>query len=148
MLIRRAEKQDAQALVIILAQMGSDYIRTVAEIENRIEAFHRSDDQLLVAEIDQKIVGLIAFGCYTQFRLQGCCCHIDTLVIDADYRGRGVGKCLLQKAEEYALKMGATEIETTSANHRIADGTHDFYKGLGYQNHIDIDCAYFAKSMD
>lgn len=145
MIIRDAAKNDAPALAILLAQMGSVYKRTAEEIENRIDTFKNSEDQLLVAETDNKVVGVIAFGCYDQFRLQGCCCHIDTLVIDAPYRGKGVGKKLMAQAEAYAHKRGATEIETTSANHRIIDGTHAFYKALGYKNHIDIDCAYFAK---
>lgn len=146
MIIRKSKKSDAPALMHLLAQMGSTYVRTLEQIENRIDTFEHGDDQLLVAEIDHAIVGVIAFGCYEQFRLQGCCCHIDTLVIDAPYRGQGIGKKLLQHAETYAIKKGATEIETTSANHRIADGTHAFYKALGYKNHLDIDCAYFAKA--
>ena len=145
MMIRPATKKDAEALKHLLAQMGSGYERSVDEIKNRLTAFEHSEDQLLVAEMDQNIVGVIAFGCYQQFRLQGCCCHIDTLVIDAPYRGKGIGKQLMFKAEAYAKEQGATEIETTSANHRIPDGTHAFYKSLGYKNHLDIDCAYFAK---
>ena len=145
MIIRHATMQDAGALRNLLAQMGSNYERSVDDITNRLSAFERSEDQLLVAEVDNQLVGVIAFGCYQQFRLQGCCCHIDTLVIDAPSRGKGIGKQLMLKAEAYAREHGATEIETTSANHRILDGTHAFYKSLGYKNHIDIDCAYFAK---
>ena len=145
MIIRDATLQDAGALRNLLAQMGSNYERSIDEIKNRLNAFAHSDDQLLVAEKDKQIVGVIAFGCYQQFRLQGCCCHIDTLVIDAPYRGCGIGKQLMLKAEAYAHEHGATEIEATSANHRIQDGTHAFYASLGYKNHIDIDCAYFAK---
>ena len=145
MIIRHATKEDAVALRDLLAQMGSNYERTLDEIKNRLDVFEHSHDQLLVAEKEGKLLGVIAFGCYDQFRLQGCCCHIDTLVVDAPSRGMGVGKQLMMMAEAYARERGATEIETTSANHRIPGGTHAFYQSLGYKNHIEIDCAYFAK---
>ncbi|MCH9763845.1 MAG: hypothetical protein K0U24_06450 [Gammaproteobacteria bacterium] len=48
-------------------------------------------------------------------------------------------------AEHYASTHGAKTIELISANHRKKDGTHAFYQSLAYQNHIALDCAYFAK---
>jgi N-acetylglutamate synthase-like GNAT family acetyltransferase len=145
MIIRHALPEDAPKLVPLLAQMGDVYQRTSDELYNRIMAFNRERQQLLVAEEIGKIIGVIAFGCYEQFRLQGCCCHIDTLVIDDTYRGKGVGKALLLKAEAYANEQGATEIELTTANFRRKTGTHDFYKAQGYDDHIEIDCSYFVK---
>ena len=126
--------------------MGAVYQRDVHEIENRIQSFiNLARHELWVAEDESGIKGFIAFGCYEQFRLQGCCCHIDTLVVDKTYHGQGLGKALIEVAEAYAITQGATEIELTTANHRMADGTHAFYKAIGYQDHIDIDCSYFAK---
>ena len=143
--IRAATQEDAPELVVLLAQMGDEYQRSVEELENRIASFNKARHQLLVAEDNNKIVGFIAFGCYEQFRLQGCCCHIDTLVVDKSCRGKGVGKALVQIAEQYAKQEGATEIELTTANYRRAHGTHDFYKAIGYLDHQDIDCSYFVK---
>lgn len=148
MKIRHAAQQDAPILRTLLAQMGENYQRSIEEIENRIQSFVSARHQLLVAEIDGVIVGFIAFGCYEQFRLQGCCCHIDTLVVDKACRGQGVGKALINVAEQYAKTEGATEIELTTANYRRAHGTHAFYKAIGYQDHIDIDCSYFVKQRD
>lgn len=146
--IRTAKKEDAPQLVILLAQMGDVYHRTIDELENRILSFNKERHQLLIAEDNDRIIGLIAFGCYEQFRLQGCCCHIDTLVVDKDYRGKGAGKALVEIAEQYAKKQGATEIELTTANYRKAHGTHNFYKAIGYSDHLDIDCTYFVKQKD
>ncbi len=145
MIIRQATKEDAKQLVSLLAQMGAIYQRNAMEISTRISAFNQNNHQLLVAEENSRLIGVIAFGCYEQFRLQGCCCHIDTLVIDACSRGKGIGKQLLLRAEEYANEHGATEIELTTANHRRASGTHAFYKARGYKDHLAIDCTYFVK---
>ncbi len=145
MIIRDARLQDSAELQQLLLQMGSIYDRTIQEIEDRILAFNREGHQLLVVEENHKILGMIAFGCYQQFRLQGCCCHIDTLVVDQNVRHQGVGKILLLRAEQYAHEHGATEIELTTANHRKITGTHAFYKAQGYQDHLAIDCSYFVK---
>lgn len=146
MIIRDAKLSDAPVMQQLLLQLGSNYQRSVEEIENRIQTYHlQSRQRLLVAELEGKVVGLIAFGCYEQFRLQGCCCHIDTLVVDATCRGKGVGKALVEIAEQYAKEQGATEIELTTANSRRAHGTHDFYKTIGYMDHLEIDCTYFVK---
>lgn len=143
--IRPAVQQDAPVLKMLLAQMGKAYQRSVEQIEDRIQSFSLARHQLLVAEVDSVVMGFIAFGCYEQFRLQGCCCHIDTLVVDKACRGNGVGKALVVVAEQYAKAQGATEIELTTANYRRAHGTHSFYKAIGYHDHLDIDCTYFAK---
>lgn len=144
--LRLAVVSDASHLKDLLVQMGSAYARNQDDIENRIQSFiHLARHELWVAEEGSMIKGFIAFGCYEQFRLQGCCCHIDTLVVDKAYHGEGIGKALVEIAEAYAKAQGATEIELTTANHRMADGTHAFYKAIGYQDHIDIDCSYFAK---
>lgn len=143
--IRHATPNDAEALQSLLEQMGSNYKRSLDEISARIAAFDREHNELLVAIENDIIMGVIAFGCYEQFRLQGCCCHIDTLVVDAKHRGKGIGKQLLLKAEEYARLHGATEIELTTANFRQVTGTHAFYKSSGYKDHLEIDCTYFVK---
>lgn len=145
--IRPARQADASSLSELLAQMGVNYKRTSKEIKDRISAYQRDSHQLLVAEESGKIIGLIAFACYEQFRLQGCCCHIDTLVIDVNYRDRGIGRKLLICAERYAKENGATEIELTTANLRRKNGTHDFYKRMGYIDHLEMDCSYFAKQV-
>ncbi len=145
--IRPATLEDAPVLQKLLRQLGPEYTRNLKEIENRIQAFTELPrQQLLLAVNDaQNIMGMIAFGFYEQFRLQGCCCHIDTLVIDSAYRGQGVGKFLVEVAEKQSSKEEATEIELTTANYRKAHGTHDFYTSIGYANHSDIDCSYFVK---
>lgn len=145
-IIRLAVIADAPDLQRLLLQMGSHYQRTLLDIENRILSFELlARNYLFVAELEGKIVGVIAFGYYEQFRLQGCCCHIDTLIVDSTCRGLGIGKKLIEFAEADAKKMGATEIELTTANFRRAHGTHDFYHSLGYEDHVKIDCTYFAK---
>ncbi len=141
--IRDAKPCDASQLILLLAQMG--YTLTLQEMEARIQAFTAERHRLLVIDDGPKVIAAIAFGCYEQLRLTGNCCHIDTLVVDKNHRAQGLGKQLIALAEQYAIAHGAKNIELISANHRKKDGTHAFYEALDYENHIALDCAYFAK---
>ncbi len=141
--IREAKISDAEQLILLLSQMG--YVLTLEEMEARIEAFKIKYHRLLVIDDASHVIAVIAFGCYEMLRLSGCCCHIDALVVDNHHRGKGLGKQLVSLAEEYAIAHGANTVELISANHRKKDGTHAFYTSLDYDNHIALDCAYFAK---
>ncbi|NCT56424.1 MAG: GNAT family N-acetyltransferase [Legionella sp.] len=143
MLIRAAHENDTVQLCQLLEQLN--YSMDSTAMRARIEAFQKDRHHLLVIEKNDLIIAVIAFGCYEQLRLPGCCCHIDALIIDQDHRNQGLGKKLVAEAEAYALKYGAHTIELISANHRIKTGTHAFYHALGYKNHVGLDCAYFAK---
>ncbi|MDF1684091.1 MAG: GNAT family N-acetyltransferase [Legionellaceae bacterium] len=143
MIIRDAHEDDTLQLCQLLSQLNYDM--DLNTMETRIQAFQQDRHHLLVIEQNHHIIAAIAFGCYEQLRLPGCCCHIDALIIHHDHRNQGLGKKLVAVAEEYALKYGAKTIALTSANHRIKNGTHAFYDALGYKNHVGLDCAYFAK---
>ncbi|MDF1646227.1 MAG: GNAT family N-acetyltransferase [Legionellaceae bacterium] len=141
--IRDVKVSDAYDLIQLLSQMGYDL--TLDEMKGRIKAFKTQHHQLLVIEVSNQVIAAIAFGCYEQLRLTGRCCHIDTLVVDKQYQGQGLGKRLLSLAEHYAMEKGAKTVELISANHRKKEGTHAFYEALNYENHVALDCAYFAK---
>ena len=143
MKIREALEGDAEGLILLLSQLG--YELHFEEMKERIAAFKSTNHQLLLIEEANQVIAVIAFGCYEQLRLTGPWCHIDTLVIDMNHRGKGLGKQLIAVAEQYAVAHGAKTVELISANHRKKDGTHAFYESLAYKNHLSLDCAYFAK---
>jgi len=143
MIIRDAHENDAHQLIELLTQLN--YNMDLITMKARIEAFQKDHQELMVIEENKKIIAVIAFGCYELFRLPGCCCHIDALVVHHAHRNKGLGKKLIAIAEQYATKQGAHTIELISANYRKETGTHAFYDALGYKNHLSLDCAYFAK---
>ncbi len=145
MVIREATESDATQLVPLLAQMG--YTLSLHSMKDRIAVFNKQGHKLMLAVQGTVIVGLIAFGCYEHFRLEGCCCHIDTLVVDKNHRGCGIGKQLIAVAEKYAADQGAKTIELITANHRKVTGTHSFYESLAYKDHAKLDYTYFGKEI-
>ena len=143
--IRHAIPEDAASIQILLEQLG--YTLTVAQVLDRINAFNRDYQQLIVAEKDNTLVGCIGFGCYEHLVLPGRCCNIDTLIVEQNNRGKGIGTALVQHAEAYAVKNHCVTVELVSANHRKKTGTHRFYQDLGYRTHDEQDYTYLAKKI-
>ena len=142
MILRNASENDADQLIALMFQMG--YKMNLEQIQSRIASFSIKNHCIIVAELNNMIVGLIAFGCYEQF-IAGRCCHIDTLVVHEDFRGRGIGKQLIAFTEKYAIEQDVSVMELITANHRKSSGTHAFYESLGYKDHLAYDYSYFAK---
>lgn len=141
--VRQAIQTDAPKISVLLKQMG--YEMSVNQVMNRIQEFNRDLHQLLVAEKEGEVVGCIGFGCYEALVVDGRCCHIDALIVDRNHRGEGIGKILISHAEEYATKKDCATIDLITSNRRRETGTHAFYRGLGYQDHVTRDYSYFSK---
>ena len=93
---------------------------------------------VLVARLDDKIVGVAVLHINTQLSMDGFIKHngpsgsIEMLIVDKDFRGRGIGKALVKSAEEYFVHSGCVRIEIEYLeNNRTAA---EVYRKLGYLN--------------
>lgn len=68
-------------------------------------------------------------------------------MVDEDIRGQGIGRQLMEEAENLARSKGCKIIELTSGLRRAKEGTHEFYKALGYQNEGQMAKLYLCKKM-
>jgi GNAT superfamily N-acetyltransferase len=120
---------DAGAVAALATQLG--YPSTEAEIRRRYEWIERDDDsRLLVAEHhDGRVVGWI----HAQ---KTCMLEADPrteiwgLVVDETARGRGVGRRLLEAAEQWAREQGLTVV--TLRSNSLREAARAFYEHLGY----------------
>lgn len=144
-MIREAHLQDANAVQALLQQLG--YSATLLEINNRMQAFANTAHRIFVAERDQQVVGLLSLGLYEQLWTSGPCCRIDTIVVEESYRGKGIGKQLLQRAEHYANENACKIIDLITSDKRKQDGTHAFYSSLGFNDHHHYGFSYFCKEL-
>ena len=55
---------------------------------------------------------------------------VENVVVDPQWRRRGVGKALLKHAVRVADDAGCYKLQLTSSNQR--DGAHRFYEQLGF----------------
>ncbi|WP_242634692.1 GNAT family N-acetyltransferase [Bacillus timonensis] len=101
------------------------------------------DYQTLLASYDGKIVGMIGMvkGYYYEF--DGFYVRILALVVDSNYRNKGIGKKILEEAEYWARTIGAIGIGLNSGNRTERMKAHKFYKNMGY---VEKSIG-FAKSL-
>jgi len=128
--IREAQLKDAPAIARLVTQLG--YPTSSAEMEMRLQIFlARADYITLVAEVSGDVVALV--GAYLAYGLEltGTYGRLTGLVVDEPWRGRGIGKLLMEHLEQRLKKKGVMLLILTSGKHRTE--SHHFYKKLGYE---------------
>ena len=103
--IRRADVEDVPALQAFWAVAGENASRPgddAALVENLLR---RDADAILVAEVDGEIVGTVIAG------WDGWRAHLYRLAVDPDSRGQGIGRLLMQAAEERLRSLGAIRFD-------------------------------------
>jgi GNAT superfamily N-acetyltransferase len=103
----------------------------------------RSDQQLLVAELDGHPVGWV-HAVISEHVESGAFVLIGGLVVDRNHRRKGIGSMLIAQAEAWARQQGCSIVRLWSSSVRTA--SHRFYEDLGYTN---IKTQYsFMKAID
>ena len=128
-----AERADApmaaaiERLVRQLSSSASPPIPTLDELRAMVES---SATTLLLARAgDGRIVGMLAL---VVFRIPtGVRAWIEDVVVDADFRGKGLGEALTKRALDLALSRGARTVELTSRPNRVA--ANQLYRKLGFE---------------
>ncbi len=138
--IRPAEDPDASRLAELLTQLG--YPVTAGTVRQRM-AYWRPDpmSRILVAEVGEHIVGSVSLHAIPYFERTGRWLRIESLVVDEDARGTGIGRALLAAAEGAAPEWDCLAVEVTSARSRV--GAHAFYGALGYADVCDRSGRFF-----
>ena len=140
-LIRTARADDADAIVRLTADLGYDV--APADAAARLSRMlTRADQEFLVAEIEGRPVGWIHLG-VVEYIETGAFAVINGLVVDSRDRGQGIGRLLLERAEDWAKERGVSIVRLWSTTSR--ERAHRFYERLGYTR---IKTQYsFAKAV-
>lgn len=145
-IIRKATISDVKELLPLLDQLG--YSTSKEELTKRFNDFCSIDGYgVAVAWHTNKIVGFVAWSKSKLFVSYSVRIHVEGLVVDKEYRGKAVGKKLMQFVENYARSLGPAIIDLTSGQRRANDGTHQFYANLGYKNEGLMAKLYLRKEM-
>src|SRR5687768_14398831 len=114
--IRIARPEDAPAAAELLALLG--YPSQVTDVERRISGSAISEGTVVfVADSANHVVGLLSFHCIPLFHADEPLGRITSLVVDPDYRQRGIGRLLVAAAEEFAWRCRCIRVEVTSGDH-------------------------------
>ena len=128
--IRDAALADCADIATLLGELG--YQATEQFTRAQLARFSsRPDAKVLVAENEDKVVGVLCLQIIPLFHLSEGLGRITTLVVSSRCTRHGIGRRLVEHAEAFAWEHGCARIEITSGDHR--SGAHAFYEAIGYE---------------
>ena len=120
--------ENSDAVRRLLKQLG--YPVSSQELDTRIEHIRAGGGEIFVAKDQDHIAGCI--NTYIDVRLaEGICGEVVSLVVDRNYRGNGLGKQLLDHAEQWLLQQGCKNLRVRANAKR--HGANQFYVDAGYE---------------
>lgn len=127
--VRPMTQADLPSVEPLLAQLGYDIAPD--EAAHRLAAVVAAPGHCLdVAERDGRVVAFIHF--YARAAIEKPPeVIVQALVVDAGLRGGGIGRHLMQRAENWAADNGYPSVALGTQTSR--DDAHAFYERLGYQ---------------
>lgn len=125
-LFRTYQTGDLPALIPLMSQLG--YTHTEQSLSENITAVRNAGGKILVAEYNGEIVGCVS--AILDVRLaEGIQGEIVSLVVNNNNRGLGLGKGLVNTAENWLGQHSSTiRVRANS----IRDNAHRFYESIGY----------------
>lgn len=131
--LRPARPADAPGLAPLLAALG--YPATADAITGRLAALAASDSGglTLVAEAGGRLLGFATLHVTPVLHRPTAVGRITALAVHPEAREAGIGRRLVEAAEERFLAAGLGLIELTSGESRRE--AHEFYRHLGYAPH-------------
>ena len=138
--IRAARTDDAEEVTALLAELGYPD-NTVEDVRARLSGWA---GRVLVADDAGRVAGVVAVAVLPHFERAGSWGRIVAIVVGDAWRGMGLGRLLVDAAEQAARELGCVAMEVTSARHRVR--AHHFYRTLGFEDRCDRS-ARFLKSL-
>lgn len=127
--IRIAVHDDAENIEPMICQWTRTDKRR-ERVESIREAVKRDGHEIIVAELEGRIIGVLHLIIYPDVMLGGQNSHIVFLLVDKDHSRKGVGSKLLEKAIETAKEKGATEMHVDT----IYSEAEQFYRERGFKD--------------
>ena len=126
--IRQIKSQDSEVVTQLTSQLG--YPLSEVQIVKNIQAILSSKDHdAFVAVHENQVVGWIGVEQTIMIEMAPYC-EINGLVIDERFRGKGIGKLLIEKAKQWAKEKGNDRLRLRCNVKRKE--THLFYQHLGF----------------
>lgn len=128
-MIRTALVSDAETISKLSDQLG--YAATKESTEKYLQLLQPLEqDVVYVAVSDKEVIGWMHV--FKTVRIEsGIFCEIGGLVVDEKFRGKGIGKMLVEKAKEWATEKGSNKLRVRSNIQREA--TKNFYLHSGFR---------------
>jgi GNAT superfamily N-acetyltransferase len=127
--IRDAKPSDAPRLVKLIHELGHEIDEK--RVRKNLAALKKTGETPLVATLDKQVVGMCGVGRRVVIHRPAPLGRITALVVTRDAQDHGIGRMLVEAAENWMRKEGCQLVEVTSNDRRTA--AHAFYRHLGYE---------------
>jgi GNAT superfamily N-acetyltransferase len=127
--LRDAKASDAPRLAELIHFLGHEVGEKA--VRKNLAALKKVGETPLVATLDKQVVGMIGLHRMVTVHRDAPVGRIPVLVVAKEAQGLGLGRMLVDAAEQWCRKKGCKLIEVTS-NDRRADA-HAFYRHMGYE---------------
>jgi GNAT superfamily N-acetyltransferase len=105
--------------------LPESYLRAFAEIDKD------PNNELIVAEMGGEVVGTLQLTYTPSLSHRGTRrCTVESVRVDAKYRGKGIGREMMLWAIDRAREKGCSSMQLTTHNDRV--DAHRFYQNLGF----------------
>lgn len=130
MAIRKAEKQDASRIRILLEQLGYPTSDSVIESKLDLMLVH-PDERIFVYEEDNLLIAVMSLHFVPQLALPGDFAFISYFVVDETVRSKGIGKAMEEHCTQLSRERGCEKIQVHCNIRRTK--AHQFYQRQGFE---------------
>jgi GNAT superfamily N-acetyltransferase len=127
--VRDARAADAAAAARLLGQLG--YPTEPGAVASRLERLQIVGDRVVVAAIDDEVVGLAHLQVTPTIEYDRPAAKIGALVVDEAHRCEGVGRALVDELEQEARGRDCVVLFLTTNVRRTE--AHEFYRRVGLE---------------
>jgi GNAT superfamily N-acetyltransferase len=140
---KEAKPEDAEAVRDMVISTGFFYdfeVPVAVElVEERLAEGDKSGYHFLFAELEGKTV---AYSCYGPIMGTDACFDLFWIVTHNDYRGRGIGRILLEETHKMVREMGGRMVIAETSTLDKYTPTRNFYLSMGYDQESVIRDFY------
>ncbi len=128
--VRRATAADADVIARLLSQLG--YPTDSADVPVRLDRLTGNDRAaVLLAQQGNEVVGLATVHLLSVLNRRSDVAWLTALVVDEAVRGTGVGRTLIEAAEDFAKESGCERLSVTT--HEDRADARAFYPRMGLE---------------
>ena len=127
--LRDAKPGDAARIVELIHFLGHEI--SEKQVKKTLDVLKKIGETPLVATLEKKVVGLVGIHRMVTLHRPAPVGRIPLLVVAKEAQGLGLGRILVDAAEQWCRRKGCQIIEVTSNDRRAK--AHAFYRHLGYE---------------
>jgi GNAT superfamily N-acetyltransferase len=127
--VREAKPADAPRLTELIHELGHEIDEKA--VRKNLAALRKTGETPLVATLDKAVIGLCGIHKTVTVHRDAPLGRLTILVVAKEAQDHGIGRMLVEAAEDLLRKAGCKIVEVTSNDRR--PGAHAFYRHLGYE---------------